>query len=639
MSVLVVLTSPDEAAHMVRWGARFARARGTGLALLHVAPGPRPSEPEDVPLDVEGGRPAWVAVRAAVAELEALFPCPRLAPAPQAAGEGQEPAQPPPPVKTVTFRSVVPSDPLQAVLAEIKHTDADLLVVGKHEAVKGKPGEWELALPLLKTAPCDTLLLRPGLSSGKKCDKILVPASGGPHAPVALKLADRMAHDDDAILSALYVEPEAGDDARIVGRKQIEKALRRADVDIDSRVAVRVELADSPTKGIARVVEEGFDLVLVGASDQSFGRRILFGTIPDKLLSGSGEMAVGVIRRARPLVQRWREALERVLSSRVPQLARADRIDLFERLQNGSELGFDFMALMCLATGIAGMGLLADSAAVVIGAMLVAPLMTPMIGAGLGLVQGNVVLVRKAAWSIAVGFLAALSIGFVLGWVVPDEGLTGELLARGKPTRLDLGVALLSGIAGAFAVARPNLLGALPGVAIAAALVPPIATCGISLARGEVANGEGALFLFLTNLLALVLATAGTLYAVGVRADPEKTARRLWARRTLLALFLGALLIAFGAGGFLISKIRPVRNTELKKAIQADLARGPIPATFVSLRVDTQGEERTLVLELEGPAPLAPERIDELAGVAREVLATPVRLRVITRLVAEGRKD
>ena len=115
-----------------------------------------------------------------------------------------------------------------------------------------------------------------------------------------------------------------------------------------------------------------------------------------------------------------------------------------------------------------------DSAAVVIGAMLVAPLMSPLLGCGMAIVQGNLPLFRNSLKAVLFGFLVALAIGVVLGFISPMGELTDELRARGGPTVLDMLVALLSGIAAAYCNGRPNLSAALPGVAIAAALVPPL---------------------------------------------------------------------------------------------------------------------------------------------------------------------
>ena len=192
------------------------------------------------------------------------------------------------------------------------------------------------------------------------------------------------------------------------------------------------------------------------------------------------------------------------LRLRVPQLTREDRIAVFEKLQNSSRWNFDFMALICLSTAIAALGLIVNSTAVVIGAMLVAPLMTPILGSGLALVQGNAPLVLDCVRSILLGFLFALVIGAAVGFTAllfPGYGqLTPELAARGRPGAPDMLIALFSGIAASYCIARPNLASALAGVAIAAALVPPIATTGISLAWGNFMNATGSALLFGINV-------------------------------------------------------------------------------------------------------------------------------------------
>lgn len=194
--------------------------------------------------------------------------------------------------------------------------------------------------------------------------------------------------------------------------------------------------------------------------------------------------------------------LEASLYRTVPQLQREQRLALVERVQSNSHWDFDFFALMCLSTLIAGVGLLQNAPAVVIGAMLVAPLMTPMLGVGLALAQGNPFLLRSALRSVLLGFLTAVALGLGLGLAHPGlQHPTLEMLSRGGPHLLDLAVAFVSGVAAAYATSRPNLLAALPGVAIAAALVPPLATAGLALSMGEFDLFVGAGLLFLTNMV------------------------------------------------------------------------------------------------------------------------------------------
>jgi uncharacterized hydrophobic protein (TIGR00271 family) len=240
----------------------------------------------------------------------------------------------------------------------------------------------------------------------------------------------------------------------------------------------------------------------------------------------------------------------------LPVLDAKDRIDLFDRLQVGARWNVDFIMMMCLSTAIASLGLIQNSTAVVIGAMVVAPLMTPLIGSGLALVQGNTSLFRDSLKAMGFGIGAGLFISIFFGFIAPMEALTPELLARGAPTLIDLAVALLSGVAAAYAVARPSLLGALAGVAIAAALVPPLATVGIAFAQGAWKISQGAAILFLTNLVAIILGAAFIYRRLGIQGSRLGVKSPLWMRRTVLTLILIAVLLTAPLGFKLAQQLR-----------------------------------------------------------------------------------
>jgi uncharacterized hydrophobic protein (TIGR00271 family) len=476
-----------------------------------------------------------------------------------------------------------------------------------------------------------------------------VPAAGGPHAAVSLRLSEKLAYDDDAVITPLYVEPKAGAEAKEVGIRQLEKAMDVAGVHRSERVVPEVVLADSPTRGIAQCAQKGnFDLILVGASNQGFVSRVLFGSVPERLMAGPDALAVAVIRRAPPIADRAREALRHWVERWIPQLAREDRVALFEKLQNGSKFGIDFFALIGLSTAIASLGLLQNSAAVVIGAMLVAPLMTPMIGAGFGLVQGNVVLVRDASKSILLGFLTAMTIGYLLGLAfgatIPGRGLTTELLARTQPNALDLVVAYLSGMAAAYALARPGLSGALPGVAIAAALVPPIGTVGISIAQGEYLRGYGAAVLFGTNLVAIVLGAATCFRVIGVVAGGVHGRGRLWARRLFLVLVLTCVVIAFPLGSRLLAKVASEKaHARLVVPVQVHSAfehhiEGIQGMALVAVE-PAAGEVLSLEVVVAALYPPEPELAETLAAIASEITKEPVKIQLVglrTQWVSSG---
>ena len=181
-----------------------------------------------------------------------------------------------------------------------------------------------------------------------------------------------------------------------------------------------------------------------------------------------------------------------------------------------------FFVLMALSATIAGFGLTNDSAAVVIGAMLVAPLMTPILAIAASIVQGWP---RRTAESLAIvgaGALAAIAVGVLIAWIAPSLRtglpLPGEILARTTPNMVDLAIAIAAGAAGGFVAVRTDAGGALPGVGIAVALVPPLATIGMTAALGDWDLAGGAMLLFLTNLVAMVFAAGLVFVAVGFGA-------------------------------------------------------------------------------------------------------------------------
>ncbi|MGE0712679.1 MAG: DUF389 domain-containing protein [Planctomycetota bacterium] len=694
MSVLVVIVTPEEAGPLVRWGARFARARDTTLRVLQL--GASAQEARVLPTSDPGDQdPVRVAIREALGErllerltarfeerktqrirallaeaerdreesdrlrriaeeeLEGAATSPG-APTAESSARPEE-ARPRRTDESLAalqdegfleLRSAGGPDSVQVVLRELRAVKATLLVVGKHERFRsGRAGEEDLdpGPALLEASPIDTMLLRAGPESGRKCDRVLVPAAGGPHAQVALGLAAGLAESDQCLVTPLFVEPVAGDEAaaRQVGEEQLGRVLRAARIKPDQAgVFPEVVLADSPMEGIQRAATEvPRDLVLVGASDLGFVRRVLFGSVPDRLIEGREGAAVAVVRRARPLAERALERVEGFLRGFLPQLERADRVTLFQRLQDGSRFGVDFAALISLATGIASFGLIQDSPAVVIGAMLVAPLMTPMIGAGLALVQGNTVLVTEALSAILKGFFLALAIGMAAGFGARGLGLldaaqlTHELLGRGAPNVLDLVVAYLSGLAAAYALARPNLSGALPGVAIAAALVPPIGTVGIALSARNFEVASGAALLFGTNLVAIVLGAASVFRLMGVQPARNQGPTRLWTRRALFGLLLAAMVLT---GWFAASlplwvvreAARPLvaRRPQLEAALRELVEEGE-GRTLLRMRT-LRGERLELVIVCAGAA-VTPELAEQLRARTRAILGQEVPLSVV----------
>ncbi|MGB0257062.1 MAG: TIGR00341 family protein [Coraliomargarita sp.] len=230
-----------------------------------------------------------------------------------------------------------------------------------------------------------------------------------------------------------------------------------------------------------------------------------------------------------------------------PPLNREDRRTLVENLTEGSHWNMNFAVMLGCSVLIAGLGLLQNSVAVIIGAMLVAPLMTPLIGTGLALVQGNFKLLFTSLRSMSFGTGVALLIGVLLQFVTRGSELTLEISNRGAPNLLDLAIAFFAGVAAGYALARPKLSGALPGVAISVALVPPLAASGIALGAGDWLIALGALLLCLVNMVAIVLGSALVFWLHHIKASSQASATTqvLVMRRILMGL--GMTLILFCA--------------------------------------------------------------------------------------------
>jgi len=189
--------------------------------------------------------------------------------------------------------------------------------------------------------------------------------------------------------------------------------------------------------------------------------------------------------------------------------------ELFQVLRLDAKLNHTFLVLMVLSTILATLGLFANSAAVIIGAMLVAPLMTPIVSVSMGLLRGDTTIIRDSLIKIVTGVVLALAASSFMAYVLPYSQITPEMKMRINPTLLDLGVAILSGVIAAYAKSFKEIIQNLAGVAIAVALVPPLAVAGIGLGYGEFTLFGGAFLLFFTNLVGIIIAAVMTFNVLG----------------------------------------------------------------------------------------------------------------------------
>jgi uncharacterized hydrophobic protein (TIGR00271 family) len=211
-----------------------------------------------------------------------------------------------------------------------------------------------------------------------------------------------------------------------------------------------------------------------------------------------------------------------------------------------------FIVLLALSAFIASFGLYQDSVAVIIGAMVVAPLGGAIMAFAGALVTGRTRWQTISFLQVALGGLMVVGIGSFVSWVMPDPlTLTPSLEARTAPGLLDLGVALAAGAAGAYVAARRTGNDALPGVAIAVALVPPLATVGICLELGRPDDAAGALLLFLTNFSAIVVVACAVFVLFGAAPSREMLRERNRLRNGFIAavIALGVIAIPLALNG------------------------------------------------------------------------------------------
>ncbi len=233
-----------------------------------------------------------------------------------------------------------------------------------------------------------------------------------------------------------------------------------------------------------------------------------------------------------------------------------DRLQLYDKLfyegDEGPRRLSRFFTLMGFATALAAFGIIADSTAVVIGAMLVAPLMTPLMGTSLAMVMGWP---RRASMSGLValgGILFAIGLSVLFGWVYGPEISTvvnSQVASRIGPTMVDLIIAIAAGGAGAFALSRPDVSDSLPGVAVAIALVPPLAVIGLMISQADWLAASGALLLFTTNLVAILLVGGAVFVLTGVVPVLRLFENASWVKRSLgmVALLAIAVIAILGA--------------------------------------------------------------------------------------------
>lgn len=269
-----------------------------------------------------------------------------------------------------------------------------------------------------------------------------------------------------------------------------------------------------------------------------------------------------------------------LVSEPVPLFKKADEDEfkeLFVGLKQNAVLSTSFVVLMVLSTLLATTGLFQSSAPVIIGAMILAPLMAPIISLSMGVARGEQFLIRESVWTLVIGVFTALAFSSLYTFFMPLTTLTDEMNARLNPNILDLMVAIISGIAGAYANSKSEIAKSLAGVAIAVALVPPLSVTGIGIGYGEIDIIYGSFLLFITNLVGITLAATMTFLVLGY-APIYRAKKGILYTSVFLALVSVPLVISFTIvleKNEIIEKVKAISSYENKlfvNVVGVDLA-------------------------------------------------------------------
>lgn len=321
---------------------------------------------------------------------------------------------------------------------------------------------------------------------------------------------------------------------------QPDKSLTKQSLQEDSKPSLNIENTDE--KEDSKQNEQ--DVTQVQDSSQTSDRTVKSRTVKDEnnaddTVEDSEDEEIKEKKEAK--LESYKQFVAEQFSNK-----KVDYPEVRVRIEANALPSKMYFVMNILSAIIASYGLVTNSAAVVIGAMLVAMMLGPITGVALAIIDHRMPLLRKSLITVFLGISLVVLVGFIVGWLHKDQPLTVEILSRTQPTSMDLMIALAGGTAGAYAMVSPHLSVAVVGVAVATALVPPLAASGILFANGEMQMGLGALLLALTNIIAIQFTNALVLWLLGFRrlVDDDYKSSTYWTflrRNAVTLLLLGVL--------------------------------------------------------------------------------------------------
>lgn len=300
----------------------------------------------------------------------------------------------------------------------------------------------------------------------------------------------------------------------------------------------------------------------------------------------------------------------------MPRATTEEFQDLFKVLRENAKVTAAFVVMMILSTLIATFGLFADSSPVIIGAMILAPIISPIVSFSMGMVRYEINMLKTGIGTILIGTLVSLLFSAGVTMMIPLKIITSEIGDRLSPTLLDMGIAIASGIAAAYAHANEGIARSLAGVAIAVALVPPLAVAGIGIGWWDWQVFSGAFLLYLTNLSGIIMFAGITFLFLGFA--PFKRAR--------LGLIYTALIIVLVAVPLSLSFDRIKEESSITRELEG-AQYGDIFLRDVQVRY---GSPFRISVKLVGTENIESDDVRNIKNEIEERIGHDIVLEVVT---------
>ena len=459
----------------------------------------------------------------------------------------------------------------RGILDVARERNADVILLGVQRSTQGSVRLGTVVENVIATAPCGVLVYRSSISHEFK--RVVIPIDGTLPSVIAMKLGVSFALQHKIPLRQSSIQYDYH------YHPEHEEAIKRyedhlsPETDLEKRIVVSRQPAREIVRGLS-----ADDLLVMGFAQKTDLERHIINDLSNQLLNQAPGPVILISQHE------WQRGLRGTIEHRVarlnPQLTLVEQNELIWSAEKSASTNLDYVVMIVLSAALATLGLLTNSVAVIIGAMLVAPLMSPISSFSTGMATGILHLTRRASVTLFTGVTLALLISILMGVVLPIDTPTDEMLARGSPNLLDAAIALVSGWVAAYATARKGIPAALAGVAIAAALMPPISTIGLGIALRDFDLAFGANLLFLANIAFIIAAQYITFLWLGMHPTKDREGATLnRSRAWWIVLFLITLivLLIFARLGS-----QALDEAQIREKLQAEAFHG---ATVVEYQV------------------------------------------------------